>query len=46
MKVKQPLIKTVMSAKDIAQSAIFLLSSQSKVITGETLIVDAGWSIS
>ena len=46
MKVKQPLIKTVMSAKDIAQSAMFLLSSQSKVITGETLIVDAGWSIS
>lgn len=46
MKVKQPLIKNVMSAKDVAESAIFLLSNKSKVITGETLIVDAGWSIS
>src|SRR5690606_9202285 len=38
MKQQQPLTHNVMQAKDIAESAIFLLSSQSKVITGETLI--------
>lgn len=45
MKHKQPLIGDVMQPGDIAKSAIFLLSSESKVITGETLLVDAGWSI-
>lgn len=46
MKVKQPLIKNVMSAKEVAEASIFLLSSKSKVITGEVLKADAGWSIS
>jgi len=46
MKEKQPLAGTVMKAADIAKAAIFLLSSQSLMITGETLVVDAGWSIS
>lgn len=46
MSHKQPLTGNLMSAKDVAEAALFLLSAQSKVITGETLIVDAGWSIS
>ena len=46
MKIKQPLIEAVMDAKDVANASIFLLSSQSKTITGDVLKVDAGWSIS
>lgn len=46
MKQQQPLTQNVMQAQDVAESAIFLLSDQSRVITGETLLVDAGWSIS
>lgn len=45
MKVKQPLIGTIMDAKDVAEASIFLLSNQSKVITGDILKVDAGWSV-
>jgi len=46
MKMKQPLTETVMDARDVAEASIFLLSSQSKIITGEVLKVDAGWSVS
>jgi len=46
MKVKQPLQEGVMDAKDVASASVFLLSNQSKAITGEILKVDAGWSIS
>lgn len=46
MKEKQPLAGTVMSAADVAKAAIFLLGNQSVMITGETMVVDAGWSIS
>lgn len=46
MQEKQPLTESVMDAADVAKASIFLLSNQSKVITGETLVVDAGWSIS
>jgi NAD(P)-dependent dehydrogenase (short-subunit alcohol dehydrogenase family) len=46
MKEKQPLAGTVMSAVDVAKAAVFLLSSHSAMITGETMVVDAGWSIS
>ncbi len=46
MKTKQPLVEDVMDAKDVAASCVFLLSNQSKVITGEVLKIDAGWSIS
>ncbi len=46
MKKKQPLVEGVMDAKSIAEASCFLLSNKSKVITGEVLKVDAGWSIS
>jgi 3-oxoacyl-[acyl-carrier protein] reductase len=35
---------TVASTDDIAQAALFLLSPQAAQITGQTLIVDGGWS--
>ncbi len=46
MKKKQPLVEDMIEAIDVARAALFLLSDDSKVITGDTLIVDAGWSIS
>ncbi|WP_126246179.1 SDR family NAD(P)-dependent oxidoreductase [Chitinophaga rhizosphaerae] len=46
MEEKQPLAGTVMSAGDIARSAVFLLGADAGMITGQTLTVDAGWSIS
>ncbi|MBS0027694.1 SDR family NAD(P)-dependent oxidoreductase [Chitinophaga hostae] len=46
MKEKQPLAGATMPAKDVAKSAVFLLNDNSCMITGETLTVDAGWSIS
>lgn len=46
MKQKQPLKKGIMTAREVADCAIFLLSKQSRMITGEILKVDAGWNIS
>lgn len=42
---RQPLSEGMMDAADIARAALFLLSDDSRMITGETLTVDAGWSI-
>lgn len=46
MSIKQPLKGTMMTAKEVAEASLFLLGGQSRVITGETLLVDAGWNIS
>lgn len=46
IKEKQPLAGTAISATDIAKAAVFLLGVSARMITGETLAVDAGWSIS
>jgi NAD(P)-dependent dehydrogenase (short-subunit alcohol dehydrogenase family) len=45
MRCKQPLAKDLLPAEDIAQAALFLLSPQSRYITGEVLTVDAGWRL-
>ncbi|MNY11227.1 3-oxoacyl-[acyl-carrier-protein] reductase FabG [compost metagenome] len=45
MKRKQPLTGRMMEAKEIAGPALFLLSGQSAVITGETLVAAAGWDL-
>lgn len=46
MKSKQPLAEDLIDAADVARSAVFLLGDESRRITGDTLVVDAGWSIS
>lgn len=46
MKEKQPLAGSVITATDVAKAAVFLLSNDACMITGQTLAVDAGWSIS
>jgi NAD(P)-dependent dehydrogenase (short-subunit alcohol dehydrogenase family) len=35
-----------MEPEDIARAALFLLSPESSMITGQVLGVDAGWSLS
>ena len=46
MKTKQPLVEDLIEADDVARAALFLLSDDSRVITGDILSVDAGWSVS
>jgi NAD(P)-dependent dehydrogenase (short-subunit alcohol dehydrogenase family) len=42
---KQPLAGAMMDPIEIAHAAVFLLSDESRAITGQTLKVDGGWSI-
>ena len=46
MKTKQPLVEDLISAEDVARAALFLLSDDARVITGDVLTVDAGWCVS
>lgn len=45
MKQKQPLAQGLMEPEDIARAALFLLSPESSMITGQVLGIDAGWSL-
>jgi NAD(P)-dependent dehydrogenase (short-subunit alcohol dehydrogenase family) len=42
---KQPLAGEMMDPLEIAHAAVFLLSDESRAITGQMLKVDGGWSI-
>lgn len=42
---KQPLTDGFVPAEEIADAALYLLSSESRAVTGQTLTVDGGWSI-
>lgn len=42
---KQPLSGAFMAPGDIAAVASFLLSDEARYITGQTILVDAGWSV-
>lgn len=42
---KQPLAGGFMPAEDVASAAVFLLSGEARFITGQTILVDAGWSV-
>ncbi|MBI3858105.1 MAG: SDR family oxidoreductase [Planctomycetes bacterium] len=46
MRTKQPLAEDLIDAADVARAAVFLLGSDSRRITGDTLVVDAGWCVS
>lgn len=46
MRQKQPLANGLIAVEDVAAASAFLLSGESRAITGQTLIVDAGWSVS
>ena len=46
MKKKQPLSGGILQAEDVARASIFLLSDESRHITGEVLTVDGGWRVS
>jgi NAD(P)-dependent dehydrogenase (short-subunit alcohol dehydrogenase family) len=46
MKSKQPLPGTILKPVEVARAALFLLSDESRHITGQTLTIDGGWRIS
>ncbi len=46
MREKQPLAQGLIPVEDVAAASAFLLSRESRAITGQVLLVDAGWSIS
>lgn len=46
LKTKQPLAGDLIDAADVARAALFLLGDDSRMITADTLSVDAGWSVS
>ena len=42
---KQPLAGEMMDPDEVAHAAVFFLSDESRVVTGQLLKVDGGWSI-
>lgn len=46
MKIKQPLREDLIDVEDVARVSVFLLSDESRMITGEVVTVDAGWCVS
>lgn len=46
IKIKQPLSEDLIEADDVAHAAVFLLSDESRNITGEVISIDAGWRVS
>jgi enoyl-[acyl-carrier-protein] reductase (NADH) len=46
METKQPLVKGLIAAEDVAAAVVFLLSDAARCITGEVIAVDGGWRVS
>lgn len=46
IKAKQPLPEGIIEAEEIARASVFLLSDESRYITGNVLTLDGGWSVS
>lgn len=43
---KQPLARGPMDADDLVGTALYLLSDESRMVTGQVIAVDAGWGLS
>jgi NAD(P)-dependent dehydrogenase (short-subunit alcohol dehydrogenase family) len=43
---KQPLAGGIMAPEDVVGTVLFLLSDEARMVTGQVLTVDAGWSVS
>jgi len=44
-KRKQPLSNGFIPAEDVADAATYLLSSEARAVTGQTVTIDGGWSV-
>ena len=44
-KRKQPLAGEMMGADEVAHAAVYFLSDESRVVTGQLLKIDGGWSV-
>lgn len=42
---KQPLAGGFIPAEDVADAAVYLLSPESRAVTGQTITIDGGWSV-
>ena len=42
---KQPLAGGFIPAQDVADAAVYLLSPESRALTGQTITIDGGWSV-
>ena len=42
---RQPLTGGFLAPEDVADAALFLLSTEARAITGQVLLVDGGWSV-
>lgn len=45
LKEKHPLLEGVIPVEDVAAACVYFLTDASRSVTGQTLIVDAGWSL-